>query len=979
MLERVVVGFVTGVSLLLTAAAGAAKVASRCDCYAVTAWTAKDGLPVGNVLAITQDSSGFLWLGMNGGGLVRFDGFQFLQWSPSSGPELLGGFIPALVGAHDGSLWVGFGDATGVSHVESGRVVNYSAQDGLDVGTVAAMLEDRDGVIWVGGIGGLWAFQNRTWHHYGRGEGLPSLDVFSVYEDHEGSLWIGTSAGIFRRRHHDRSFSEDDRHAYPVQSFAEDSAGTMFVSDTRTIIRTLNPAHHVVSTSSLNGSGARLLHDRAGDDIWIAALGEGLFRAHRKANAFVVDRFAYEDRFTGAARSLFEDRDDNIWVGLRSGGLLRLSASPIRTDTHLEGLTNDGVRALTTTSDGSLWIATGHDLNRFTQDGGHTAYPFDQTLALQGDPTGRLWAVTPRGAGPFVDGRFAPIALPPSLRLERTLSFVHSPEGLWMCNYDQGLSRWRDGTMTTFEQFPNISHRPCDFVYTDRGHRIWVGFVTGDVAVYDHNTFHLYTTADGLAAGSIQSIFDDGAGAMWVSTKTGLTRISGGRLTTVTERNGLPGNLVPSLVQDRHGDLWIGVDAGASLVRIDKREIDKVAVDPFRQVAFTLYDESDGLKGPLLRLSRPTAVATPDGSLWFASGDSVAVIDPDAPIPSHTEAVPRIDRIVVDGKDVVPSGHELVSGGIQSLEIDYAALNLSSASKLRFSYILQGFDRSWVEAGSRRQVSYTNLSPGTYRFRVRVDSAGPAAPEASWAFSIPPPFYRTYWFYALTGLAFAGAFSLLWWLRLRSVRNEYALVIAERARVSRDIHDTLLQSLGAFSLQLEIIARQLDPSQDVARDTLRHVRVQIGECLADARRAIWQLRSPRVAAQDLADALTEMAHNNFLASAAHIEVLVHGRARRCSPQVEEQLLRIAQEAITNAIQHGRADEIDVALEYSRRSVSLSVSDNGCGFIMASDTTISREHFGLKNMQERAATVRGTLTITSTQGDGTIVKAVVPYK
>jgi signal transduction histidine kinase/ligand-binding sensor domain-containing protein len=950
-----------------------------CNCYALTAWTIKDGLPVGNVLAITQDLDGYLWLGMNGSGLVRFDGFQFVVWNPSGDVALPGAFIPALVGSRDGSLWVGYDDASGVSQIRNGQVRNYSARDGLSVRAVAAMLEDSHGTLWVGGRGGLVAFHGNTWQPLGQDQGLPDLDVYSLYEDRQGVLWMGSSAGVFRQLVGENKFELHDARSKSVHSFAQDASGAMWVSDSRMIIRNLDEAKtmDVARSVRLPGSGGHLLRDEH-DNLWVAALGEGLFRVHRipATGRPLIERVNYERKFTGAARSLFQDRDKNIWVGLRAGGLLRVSEATFNTDIPLAGLTNDGVRALAASADGSIWVATGHSLNRFSGRG-RTTYAFDQTVALHADKTGGLWAATARGIGRFTDGRFTPLPIRGIVRPESTLSFTETPDGLWLCSNDQGLFRWRNGVLTQFDDAPAVARRPCDFVYADSRGRVWVGFTAGGVAVYERDHFHFYSHGDGLASGSIQAIYEDRSGSIWIDTVAGLTRISEGHLTTVGSRNGLPDKLVPSIVEDADGYLWLGVDSASSVVRLNPEEVDKVAANPSHQIHYTLYGESDGLQGPLLSLSRPTAVRRSDGTLWFVSGLGVAVIDPHRLPERRKPPSMRIDRVLVDGKELTPLQQLALPGRMRTLQIDYAALGLSAASKLRFRYMLEGLSGDWVEAGTRRQISYTNLRPGSYRFRV--DATGDGVRDgtgATWEFTVRAPFYRTYWFFGLCAVGAGVALWALWLLRLRAVRNEFALVIAERARVSRDIHDTLLQSLGAFNLQLEVVARQLDSPR--ASDALQYLRRQVGECIRDARRSVWELRSPRLEAQDLPEAFQQMANNMMPAAHATIDIVVNGKARRCSPDVEEHLLRIGQEAINNALRHGRADEIRVKLDYRRHSVSLSISDNGCGFALKDDDeTTTDGHWGLKNMKERADALRGRLGITSDPGRGTVIETIVP--
>jgi signal transduction histidine kinase len=340
--------------------------------------------------------------------------------------------------------------------------------------------------------------------------------------------------------------------------------------------------------------------------------------------------------------------------------------------------------------------------------------------------------------------------------------------------------------------------------------------------------------------------------------------------------------------------------------------------------------------------------------------------------------MPRIERVAIDGREVSPVADFVVPPRARTLEIDYGAVSLSLASKLRFRYKLDGFSNEWVDAGSRRQLSYTNLEAGTYRFHVGVTSDGQWVDTAtSIAFTVHPPFYRTYWFYALCigiiGLAAWG----VWWLRLSAIRHEFAVVIGERARVSREIHDTLLQSLGALTVQLEIVARHLDPSQSKAQAALQRLRKNLVYCVRDARRSVWELRSLRLEQRNLVEAVEEMAQETMVALPVSIRIEVAGRVRQCAPDVEQHLLRIAQEAISNAVQHGGAGEVVVELDYRGKALSLTIRDNGRGFVPDEATANSGEHWGLVNMRERVTRMGGELSVKSVVGQGTIVTAVSP--
>jgi ligand-binding sensor domain-containing protein/two-component sensor histidine kinase len=938
-------------------------------------WTIKDGLHSGDIRAITQDTDGYLWLGTRDG-LVRFDGLEFAS-GPGGESSTQGTVVSTVIGVRDGGLWVGFADVPGVSRIRRGQVIDYKVADGLPEGMITVLMEDREGTVWAGGVGGLSAFRGTSWQRVGMEVGLPPLSVFSLYEDRAGTLWAGSSAGVFRRPRGDARFRLFDDSSRFVQMFAEDPAGALWISESRNIVRQLGGT--APRTVELPGPARALFFDQRGT-LWVAGLGEGLFRITRPARTRSPEVVRFEDERMpgGAARSLFEDRDGNLWVGMRGGGLLRLSRSAIKTNLPLEGHTNDGLRALAATPDGSIWVATGHRLNQITGDRTR-AFQVDDALALHTDRAGSLWVINPRAISRFNGERFVPVPAPPDVRLERVFSFTTDAQGaLWLCSYDEGVLRWQNRTLTRISDGTALHHRPCNVIFNDRDNRVWVGFTTGGAALYENSGLQTYGTRDGLASGAVVAIYQDRHGAIWIATVNGLTRIREHQIVTADKRHGLPGRLVPSLIEDADGDVWLGTESGAQLIRFSPEELDRIASNPSHQIAYRVYDESDGLLGPMPRWGRPTAVRGHNGYLWVFSGGQVAVIDPQQPPIRRTAPMPRIERVAIDGREVSPGADFVVPPRTRTLEIDYGAVSLSLASKLRFRYKLDGFSDEWVDAGSRRQISYTNLEAGTYRFHVGVTSDGQWADAATAiAFTVYPPFYRRYWFYAVCiGIIGLGAWGG-WWLRLRAIRHEFAAVIAERARVSREIHDTLLQSLGALTVQLEIVARHLDSSQSQAHAALRRLRKNLVYCVRDARRSVWELRSLRLEQRNLAEAVEEMAQETMVALPVLIRVEVAGRVRQCAPDVEQHLLRIAQEAISNAVQHGGASEVVVELDYHGKALSLRIRDNGRGFVPEEATATSGEHWGLVNMRERVTRIGGELTVNSVLGQGTVVTAVSP--
>jgi signal transduction histidine kinase len=319
----------------------------------------------------------------------------------------------------------------------------------------------------------------------------------------------------------------------------------------------------------------------------------------------------------------------------------------------------------------------------------------------------------------------------------------------------------------------------------------------------------------------------------------------------------------------------------------------------------------------------------------------------------------------------------LVAPHRSTVKISYSALDLSAASKLRFRYKLEGLEQDWSYVGGRREATFANLPAGSYRFRVTATHDGVwREPEGVMAFIVNPPFYRNNWFYfsCVAGLLlFVWGY---WQLRLRTVRGRHSLVLAERARVSRDIHDTLLQSLTAVGLELEVVARMVGSSHPAATDAVRDCQHRVAECIRETRQSVWALRSPSLERHGFEQALREVAANAAPGGSPRVNVDVRGEALMFSRQAQEELLRIARESIANAVRHGRPRLVTVDLQYERQSVTLRITDDGCGFIPA-DVPPNGEHCGLQNMRERSAALNGTFRLVSSPGAGTVVEATIP--
>ncbi|HZM97145.1 MAG TPA: two-component regulator propeller domain-containing protein [Vicinamibacterales bacterium] len=954
--------------------AGDESVASN---YTMAIWASEKGVP-GDVFTIAQDLEGYLWLG-GPTGLLRFDGNHFTPWQPADPVSALpSGPVHAIVGSPDGSIWVGLGGGGGVVRIHRAQIVRYSPSDGAPPG-VSAMIQDRQGTIWVAARRGVFRFLNGRWTLLGKAEGYSGAEAFSLYEDRAGRLWAGTASGVYQWKKD--AFELVDATSTDVQSLVEDASGAIWVTDSREVIKRLSthsaPQHD--RKIRLPTGAWRLMRDSHGQ-IWAAAFGGGLMRVRNPLDqSAIIERYEYEHRLAGSPRSLYEDREGNIWVGMR-GGLLRLSESAFTSVSQLEGLTNEGVRTATVGSDGSVWVATGHGLNKFSSTG-QTTYALSQTMALHNDRHGTLWVSAAQQVSRFVNGRFVPVEVPDIVRSSRVMAFTTDfDDTLWLCTALKGVMTWDGKKLTRFDGQAELADRACQSIYTDKQGRVWIGLLSGGVAVFEKGIFRSFGEREGLPRGTVLAILEDAKGSLWFSTSAGVGRIQNGRVTSITHVNAPLKDLVPVLVEDLGGHIWVGVNSGAAVIRFHPDEVDKVAGNPSYQLEYSLYDESDGMQlGSQTWQAGVGGVRGGDGRLWVATGLGMTVIDPSSLPPSRRPPPPQIEAVVADGRRISAERGLSLPARTSTLRIEFSSISLSSSSKLRFRYMLEGLDDEWVYAGNVREATYSNVPSGDYRFRVSTTANGEWTEAARWEFAVAPPFYRTREFAAFSVLGVMLVFAGAWGFRLRAVRNQYALVFAERARVSREIHDTLLQSLAAIGVELETIATQLEPSQDPAREGLRRLRRQVGHCLREARESILELRNNSMKPRALVDVLRELAEHTTKSKGIRTEFSVTGRTRACSGDADVQLLRIAQEAVANAVKHGRATQIHITLHFEKDGVRLTIADNGCGFVPEErdPAPASGEHLGLLTMRERAARLRGRLALVSNPGAGTTIEAAVP--
>jgi ligand-binding sensor domain-containing protein/signal transduction histidine kinase len=943
-------------------------------------WLTENGLPQNTVHSIAQTKDGYVWIGTEEG-LARFDGVRFVLFDKQNTPELKSNYIRTLLADRLGALWIG--TAQGLTRMLDGKFTNFSTSEGLPSDTIQAIHEDHEGNLWVGTANGLGLLKGSTLVTFTTKEHLIGGSIQAVFEDAQGALWIGTPYGLGKLK--DGKFVNytvrDGLGSNSVRTIQQDRDGRLWFGTlagltsfsggyfTNFTTRDGLPNDRIISLYTDN-NGSLLIGTAQG----LCRLSDRHFTSFNTGNGLA----------TSAILSLLGDLEGNLWVGTESSGLSLLKDAKFTTYTVRDGLSNNLVKSIYEDRNGNTWIGTdGGGLN-LLKEGKLTSYTTRDglssniVLALFADQTGDLWAGTPDGLNRFRNGRFTTYSSADGLANNDVRSICEDHQGNLWIGTRGGLSRMKNGTFRSYTEVDGLPNDLITTLYESRDGSLWIGTL-GGLSRFNNDEFTTLTTRDGLSSDAIISLYEDGEGTLWIGTNGGgLNRLKEGKLTSFTIQNGLLDDFVYRILEDDAQNLWLSCRKG--VLRVGKKELDDFARGAIVAIAPVAYGTADGM------MTRecsgggdPAGWRGRDGKLWFATIKGVAMIDPGRTKINEQAPPVVIEQIQVDDQSIAPSGTVALPPGKTRFDFFYTAPSFVAPAKLRFKYKLEGFDKDWIDSGTRRIAYYTNLRPGNYTFRVIACNSDGIwnTTGASLKLYLQPHFYQTYWFYLAGIIGLALITWQIYRLRLRGMQTQFAAVLAERTRIAREIHDNLAQEMAGISVQLEIVARAMPPEAKTARTHLDRVRLLVRHGIAEARRYVWDLRSPSFDKNDLPAALSETARRLTSETGIQSRVEVAGTFRPLPRLVEDNLLRIGQEAINNAVKHAGAQKIFVRLLFDAAQVQLSVQDDGCGFEGEATAKETSAHFGVIGMRERATQIGGTLAIHANKGSGTEVVIDVP--
>jgi signal transduction histidine kinase/ligand-binding sensor domain-containing protein len=950
--------------------------------YKHTGWTPENGAPAA-IRDLAQSADGYLWIAA-ADGLFRFDGMTFERMPALRDPEL-GEFQPQVVHASSsGDVWIGYGQA-GIARYRHGELHSMNMPNAPEY--VVGIADDGNGGLWV--LNGrdeasLTHFSGGKWQEMGRAQGIPLGQVRSVFVDRRGTTWAFVSRRLLFLRRGATRFETTPEQIGPAAQIAEDPRGRIWLVD-RSGVRQVPdyphrppmPAPPVTETEG--GAIRTMIFDRNGD-LWGTDRTDGLSRIravqledpeHAKGEFYRAADGLTSDR----ARPVLQDREGNIWVGTEAG-LDRFRPAVVRLQEGIPPASPTGYGAVRDAS-GVIYVVAESGIFAISGNG----------------PARRIAGVGELYSGPclrrdgsavaWIPGTFLALS-PEGVRPSTTIS-----ESIYDCGEDRYGRLWIDSMRTgplwgdaagwhplagppEQDLLDGVTIAPSGMAVAKLGSRYLMRL--------DPQRPILLPAAR-LGVGAIVSV-NAGQRDLLVSGARGLARLRNGMVRVIDGSRYPWLTRLRGLGQSSAGDSWMLSPAG--IVRVATRDLDRAFEQPGSPLPYDLFDQADGVTGASQKYGYAGGQVFEgrDGGMRFLTSAGVMVIHPSA-ITRNTVPPPVVvSALISRGTKYLDPSNLMLRAGTSSIQIAYSALSLSVPERVRFRYKLEGVDEEWMDPGMRRQAFYSNLGPGTYRFRVIAannDGVWNRA-GATLEFTIPPTFLQSVWFKLLCALVVGVVLWIAYSIHVRRVtarlQSGLEVRLAERERIARELHDTLLQGFQGLMLRFQSVADRIPPGEPL-RNVVDEALDRADAVLIEGRDRVRELRTA-AGGDDLAQALMAAAGEITMDPPVRFDLTIEGSPRPMHPIVCEEIQRIGEEAIRNAFQHAQASKVLGTIAYHAHQLRFDIRDDGIG--LPADVAAAGErpgHFGLTGMRERAARIGGILTIVSREGAGTEILLSIP--
>ena len=947
--------------------------------YSLREWHVQDGLPHDEVSSIHQDRAGYLWVATNGG-LARFDGVHFEDCGAALAAVPTTNVVRAMTETADLGLVLA-SESGGLLLQRDGVFRKSPLADGK---LVNALYAEADGTLWASCEDRTLIRQHeKNVETFGPAEIANGRPVAYFASDGRQRTWVATGSFIGRYEAGRLIPFENDFGRSELRVASSRRNGPWIVTQDRVfqhdgdrldaglLIPPLAGAHYVRT----------LFEDRNGD-LWLGTRSQGLFLISK-------GRFRQIPTSSEDILSICEDSEGDLWVATNGGGLDRLRRRDFRLFDKTAGLLDNFSYTVCEDSQGTMWFGNRDGGIARARDGvvdvltPRPGWPQLSAMTVFPDGKGSIWVTG--GTHVYKFNPAQPDLLPrieavPSLSVIRVSQVARNGD-LWLAIDPDKIGRLTGDRFDLFGTAEGFDGRQVRCLSEAPDGRIWAGTADGKVFRFDGQRFARMPLDPAESPAPIQAIFFENNGVIWLGTAGhGLLALVEGKFRRVDKSDGLADDFISQIISDDRGNLWFGSMRG--IFCVPQKQLADCLAGTLARIHPTIVGRDDGVKGiACLGIFQPAVWKGHDGKLWFATRKGVLTFDPAAVITDDAPPPVTIAEVKFDDHPH-PLGQSLeIPANVRKLEIRFSVLRFSAPDRVQVRYRLDGFDSAWIAAGPDRIATYPGLSPGQYRLEVIASLGNGAWNEQARTLDITviPEWWQKTGFrlLALVGLIFAVAFIVRSWshrrlqMKLERLERESAIE-RERTRIARNIHDDLGASLTRISL-----LTQCAPPEGGAAGAARinDIYQTAGDIIRAMDEIVWAVEPRHDNLESLAGYLGNFAQN-FLRVAGircRLSMPDHLPPLTLSSQMRHHLFLCFKEALNNIVKHAGADAVTITVNLTGQTLLIQVADNGTGprVALPDENRISTGH-GLANMQQRMAELGGRCSLVHEAGRETVV-------
>lgn len=761
-------------------------------------WGLEEGLPQTSVQTILQTSDGYIWMGTQEG-LVRFDGSRFRVFDHYENEIRLNN-ISALFEDREKRLWIG--TSRSILSYRDGAFTTYSHMENAPEGRISGIVETEPGTLWFGADFGLYRFQSGQFLKYTTSNGLPDNLIQALMTETDGSLWIGTGNGLaFFENSSFQIYSEKTgllNNKITTLCRTDDSA--VWIGSEKGLTRLLEgKMTHFTSKDGLNDDFVQSLYQDRNGILWIGTMS-GLNRFY-DGKMMLHEDVEPRDHIL----HITEDWEGNLWVGAWTDSLYQFRDGIVTCFGEPEGFPDNGTRGIIKDREGAYWVGTragvvhmdGHNIRVIAKEQGLAS---NSVYVLMEDEHGDIWVGNRYSGLNRISGTKITVFTTQnglSDNMIRTL-VPHREGGFWIGTYGGGLDHYKDGNFRNISTDDGLSSNLIYTVLEDRDGRVWVGTAGQGLNLIREGKINTYNIEDGLAGNTVVSFYQDDSGDIWIGTTDGLSRYRDGRFANIGVKDGLYDSLAYSIVEDHNGFFWF--NSNKAVYTVEKSKLNDFLDGKLDHVSCKSYSVSEGMRSPESNFAgSSTSLQDNDGVIWYTTAKGLVKFNPNS-IKVNEKPPPILIEEVRSDPPAISTGDipKYRTGG-RSFEVHYTALSYGEPHKIKFRYMVDGYDDDWRDAGQRRVAYYGSLPPGDYTFKVIThgEKGYRNLEGASFKFKILPRYFQTWWFFLIAILTIVLLARGVFRLRIRQlVSREQKLqdLVTKRTRALEIANSNLVRT-----------------------------------------------------------------------------------------------------------------------------------------------------------------------------------------